>query len=119
MKYLRLTITDTLGFWDDYLESYVFNSEQGKTLTSWYRVPDEWMRDGALLPDRQKALLRHRYGEDWRLGNGDGSQYVVLSLDGHELTAGEVAVRPWEQTRDACYAVDDGGGISTVDARQL
>jgi hypothetical protein len=119
MKYLRMTITDTLGFWDNYLETYVFNADRGKTLTSWYRLPDDWTRDGALLPDRLEQLLRYRYGDAWRSGNGDGSRFVILKLDTHELTSSEVAQRPWERVREACYAVDADGEISGVDPSSL
>jgi hypothetical protein len=116
---MRVTITDTLGFWHDYLETYVFNPEHAKTLTGWYRLPQAWLRDGVLLPEREAALLAYRYGTSWRLGNGDGSQYVVLKIEQHELVETEVAQRPWEGTRDACYVVDEQGAVSRVEAREL
>jgi len=119
MKYLRLTITDTLSFWDDYLETYVFNADQGKSFTSWYRLPDEWLTNGELIPDRREAVLRYWYGETWRMGNGDGSQYVVLAINEHELSAEEVAQRSWEQTGESCFTIGDDAVISRIDARQL
>jgi hypothetical protein len=119
MKYLRITITDTLGFWDDYLETYVFNAEQGKSYTGWYRLPDEWITNGELKPDRREAVYRYWYGETWRQGNGDGSQYVVLAIDEHELNADEVAHRVWEQRGKTCLAIDRDGRISRIDAKQL
>ena len=119
MKYLRLTITDTMGFWDDYLETYVFNADRSRSFTSWYRLPDEWIANGELIPNRREAVFRYWYGETWRLGNGDGSQYVVLAINEHVLSADEVTQRVWEIAGEPCFAIDTNAGISRVDARQL
>jgi len=119
MRYLRITIKDTLGFWDDYLESYMFNEDQGKSFTSWYRLPDAWVADGALTPEAREAVYRYWYGENWRLGNGDGSQFIVLATDEHELTPDEVARRAWETSGETCLAAGEDGQITKVDANQL
>lgn len=119
MKYIRLTITDTMAFIDNDTGDYVYNPLNSNTLTSWYRLPDAWLHGGKLLPEKQEALLRHDYGPNWRAGNEDGSMYVVLGIEEHELTPSEIAERPWERTHEACYAVGDGGGVSRVDARQF
>ena len=119
MAYLRLTITDTLGFWDNYLEDYLFNREQSQTFTLWYRLPEAWFSDGSLLTDRREALLQHLYGETWRLGNGDGSRYVVLAIADHKLSLTEVAERPWLQTKDSCYALGDDGALAKVEPADL
>lgn len=115
MAYLKLTITDTLSFWDNYLEDYVFNRKQSKTFTIWYRLPDEWFSDRDLLPDKREALLQHLYGKTWRLGNGDGSRYVVLAFEGHLLSLTEVAERPWVQAEGSCYALGDDGTLMKVE----
>lgn len=119
MRHIRLTITDTMAFIDNVSGDYVYNPQNSTTLTGWYRLPDAWLHEGKLLPEKQEALLRHLYGSNWRMGNEDGSMYVVLSIEEHELTLSDIAERPWERTRDACYAVGDGGVVSRVDARQL
>jgi hypothetical protein len=53
------------------------------------------------------------------MGNGDGSQDVVLSTDEHELTADEIAQRIWEQGSDTCLAIGDDGHLTRIDARLL
>ena len=114
MKYLRLTITDTLSFWDDYLGDYLFNPANSKTFTLWYRLPDKWLEQGALVSDRREDLLAHLYGSNWRLGNDDGSKYVVLTINEHELSDTEASQRLWVNTTDTCYAVRDDSTIETV-----
>src|SRR5580693_6276991 len=109
MVYLRITFTDTMGFYDEFLGDYVSNPANSKTFTDWYRVPDDWLHEDALPPERREALLRHMYGESWRQGNGDGSKYVVLKMEEHTLTAAEIAERPWVAARQNCYAVDSAG----------
>ena len=114
MRYLRLTITDTLSFWDDELSGYIHDPANSQTFTSWYRVPDEWLENGTLVPSRREHLLAHLYGSNWRLGNDDGSKYVVLTLDEHELSDAERAQRLWSSTKDTCYVVSDDGTIERV-----
>ncbi len=119
LKYLRLTISDTLGFWDNDLEDYVSDPARSQSFTSWYRLPDDWLMNGRLTPNRREALLRYWYGDTWRQGNGDGSQYIVLAIDEQELYADEVARRVWEQTGESCFVIGDDVAISRVEARQL
>jgi hypothetical protein len=119
MAYLKLTITDTMGFWDNYIESYAFNPERSKTFTNWYRLPEEWWDGDKLDPSRKESLLRHLYGENWRMGNGDGSQYVVLKSEEHRLSAEEEKARPWEGTSEACYALGEDGALATIDRNGL
>ncbi|BAY10044.1 hypothetical protein [Calothrix sp. NIES-2098] len=114
MRYLRLTITDTLSFWDDYLSGYIFDPENSKTFTNWYRIPDKWLENGTLVPERREQLLEHLYGSNWRLGNEDGSKYVVLKIDEHELSDTETAQRLWVGTQNTCYAVSDDDTIESV-----
>lgn len=114
MKYLRLTLTDTLGFWDDYLGDYLFDPANAKTLTYWYRVPDAWLENGVLASEQREHLLEHLYGDNWRLGNEDGSKYIILTIDEHELSDAEKAQRVWSSTANTCYAVSDDGLIDQV-----
>jgi len=114
VKYLRLTITDTMGFWDDYLGDFVFDPANSKTFSTWYRVPDDWLQDGVLVPERRERLFEYLYGTEWRLGNGDGSKYVVLKVEEHGLSDIEVAQRAWVSTDESCYAVVDGSRIETI-----
>lgn len=114
MPYLKLTITDTMGFWEDFLGDYIPNPNHGKTFTDWYRIPDDWVRDGNLIPEKREALLRHLYGESWRLGNGDGSKYVILKIDEQVFTNDEVTARPWLAGREKCYSVG-AAGVTDID----
>ena len=114
MKYVRWTITDTMAFWDDYLGIYVHNPANSKTFTAWYRVPDQWLENRTLVAERREQLLRHLYGSGWRLGNGDGSKYVVLAIDERELSDAEAAQRSWASTKGSCYAVSDDGTVESV-----
>jgi hypothetical protein len=119
MKYLRLTITDTMSFWDNYLETYLFNPDIGKSFTNWYRLPDEWIINGKLTPDKLESVFCHLYGATWRSGNGDGSQYMILETDQHELSAEEVVQRVWEQTGESCFTIGDDASIFRIDAKQF
>ena|ERR1043166_7515793 len=101
-----------MGFWDDYLEDYAFNPEQAKTFTTWYRLPDDWFADGSLVTDKREALLRFLYGASWRMGNGDGSRFVILSLDDHTLTPTEAAERPWARVGGSCFALANDGTLA-------
>jgi len=114
VKYLRVTITDTLGFWDDYLGDYTFNPDQAKTFINWYRLPDDWLPDGALPAERREQILAHLYGADWRQGNGDGSKYIVLNLDEHALLDAEQAERAWTKSAGTCYAVEAAGQFARL-----
>ena len=119
MKYLRMTITDTLGFWDDDVGSHVFNPSNGMTFTSWFRVPDNWLSGGEISAERRETLLRHLYGDTWRSGNEDGSLSVVLASDLHVLTPEESGHRPWSATNEGCYHVAESGAVTRVDAAAL
>jgi hypothetical protein len=114
VRYLRLTITDTLSFWDDYLSGYISAPASSQTFTNWYRVPDEWLENGTLVGERREHLLAHLYGSNWRLGNDDGSKYVVLTIDEHELSDAERVQRLWVGTKNTCYAVSDDGTIEKL-----
>ena len=107
-------VTDTLGFWDDYLGDYLFNPANSKTFTAWYRLPDEWLENGTLVPDRREHLLAHLYGANWRMGNDDGSKFVLLKLDEHELSDIEREQRLWTSTTHPCYAVRDDDTLEKV-----
>src|SRR5882724_1188829 len=119
MAYLKITITDTMSFWDDYLCDYVFNPSNSKTFTGWYRVPEDWLREDGLIPERQEKLLEYMYGATWRSGNDDGSKYVVLKMEEHKLTDAEIAERPWLVTRESCYSISSDGTTAQIDSDQM
>src|SRR5258708_3851031 len=119
MAYLKITITDTLSFWDDYLSDYIFNPENSKTFSGSYRVPDDWLHEGSLIPERREKVLEYMYGATWRSGNDDGSKYVVLKMEEHKLPDTEIAERPWLVTRESCYSVSPDGTVARIESDQL
>jgi hypothetical protein len=58
---------------------------------------DLWLKGAALLPVRLEAVLEAIYGEHWRAGNSDGSQYVILGIGFRLLNPRRDSERPWEQ----------------------
>lgn len=114
-----MTIIDTLAFWNGYLGDYVFNPGLRKTFTGWYRVPDDWISEGIVSDARREVLFKHLYGDAWRLGNEDGSRYMVLECDIQVLTPDEAAQHPWLAAPTKCYAVNDAGVVTKVDAAAL
>jgi hypothetical protein len=105
MRYLRLTITDVLSVWDDLFEGYVFAPDAASRFRAWYRLPNDWVVNEALAPDRRELILQHLYGEDWRSGNVDGSQYRTLDIEEHFLDPEEIASQPWRATKEPCYVL--------------
>jgi len=116
---VKVAITDTMSFWDDYLSDFVFNPTNSKTFTSWYRVPDDWLEEATLIPERREAILAFLYGGSWRSGNGDGSRYEVLKMEELQLTDAEIADRPWIAARGTCYSASANGSIAAVKPDQM
>lgn len=114
-----MTLIDTLGFWDDHLGTHTFNPNLKQSFTAWYRVPDEWVVDGKINDERREVLFRHIYGDTWRMGNPDGSKYIVLECDIHVLTPSEAEQRPWVGTTKHCYVVTTTGTVEQVDPEML
>lgn len=104
-KYLQLTITDTLSFWDDYVEDYVFNPENKQVFTAWYKLPDDWLNANKLKEDRLEAVFKHLYGENWRLGNDDGSKFRVLGVEENLLSEAQSLEKPWLAEKGICYVI--------------
>lgn len=119
MAHLKVTITDTMAFWDDFIGDYVFNPKGAKTYTTWYRVPEDWLLEDALMSERRERLLEFMYGETWRSGNGDGSKYQVLNIEQHKLTDDEIAQKPWLAGNYNCYAVGADGAFADIAAKDL
>ena len=95
-KTVRVTIQDGLGFPSGFI------SPASYTCVLYYRVPESWVSDGKIPPEKVEAMLENMYGKTWRQGNSDGSYYAVLSLDGYLLTPAEEEARDWlsNQTPD-------------------
>lgn len=110
--YMRLTLTDTLSFWNDYLGTYLFNPEHTQTFIAWYKLPDDWFEENKLKDDKLNVIFKHIYGENWLLGNGDGSRYQVLDVKEYILSNEESAQKPWLNEKMTCYVLSDNGSIN-------
>jgi hypothetical protein len=85
---IEVVIKDTMSFWDSYLETYVLNpNAPSLTNTYVFDVPDAWVANGALTEAAIERVCAYLYGESWKLGNGDGSRYVVLEQSSRVLPA--------------------------------
>lgn len=100
LVYVRLVVTDALGFYDDALGTYVAAPEPAhrNTHTWWFRVPGEWVSGGTLPPQRLTALYVHLYGEDW-LYRRERSKYLVMAAEVEVLATRDEASRPWQSER--------------------
>lgn len=119
MRHLRVTIQDTLGYWDDYAGTHVFNPNIKHTFVAWYRVPEDWVAEATVSAERREILFRHIYGDNWRSGNQDGSKYFVLDCSIQVLTPSEVEQRPWLTTTAPCYVVSEANTVEKVDPSVL
>lgn len=117
--YLKLTLTDTLSFWDDYIENYTFNPDNKKYFIAWYRLPEDWVEDHQLKSDKLEVILKQIYGEKWRMGNGDGSRYQVLDLKEKILSQEESVQKPWLNEKRACYIISDNDSIKECKPTEL
>ncbi|MFV2019823.1 hypothetical protein [Micromonospora sp. LOL_023] len=102
-----MKITDTLGVWVE--GAHAFDPIARITRTFWYRLPAEWVVDGAIPVQRREMLVDRLYGPDWRNGNPDGSRYIILGMQEKVLSDGEAADKPWLADRAGFYVwVPDG-----------
>lgn len=84
-----------------------FLSEASYQCLIYCRVPDDWvdgeipvsdelwLKGPALKPARLEAVFEKLYGDTWRQGNEDGSQYVVLSSGQRLLNPRRGEETPW------------------------
>ena len=100
---IKLTVTDALGFYDDYLGDYTFNPNYTPTNTYFYKVPNDWIEDDQLKVEKIEMLFAHLYGPTWRMGNADGSRYIIVSHEAHVLNE-EEKKQEWLE-RKTCYVV--------------
>lgn len=107
---LQVTIQDTLGFYDDYLGDYAFNPQNTATNTYWLKVPADWLANGAVLAAKWELFLQYLYGTTWRLGNEDGSKYIIISQKAEIWTS---EAQPWLEKK-RCYGVDVNGRIEPL-----
>src|SRR5262249_36924156 len=117
MQAIRVMLKDGLGFPSGFI------SPASYSCIIYSRVPDNWLQDGTLLPEKSEAILEKLYGKTWRDGNDDGSYFVVFSFEAAPLSAGEEAEKVWMQSKVKdtnfqywFYHVSDEGEFTKVDA---
>ena len=89
MRKIRVTIKDSLGFWNESLGMHVPNPGYTPTNTYVWEVPDAWVAGDQLAEGRLEDVFKHVYGDRWRLGNDDGSMYFVLESKVDVLPPGD------------------------------
>ncbi|HEY9401705.1 MAG TPA: hypothetical protein VIQ24_03350 [Pyrinomonadaceae bacterium] len=85
-----------------------------------------WLKGVSLRPDKLEGLFEGMYGETWRGGNSDNSQYVVEVGGARLLNPRREAERPWEQDdpgdkrlRYFYFAAEPGGQFKPVSPAEL
>jgi hypothetical protein len=85
---VEVTIKDTMSFWDNDIETFVLNpNAPAATNTYVFDVADALVANGALTEAGIEHVCAYLYGASWKLGNGDGSRYVVLEQRSRVLAA--------------------------------
>ncbi len=109
-----LIINDGLGFPSGFV------SDAKYTLNIFFRVPASWAIGGKLTQEAQERIFRFLYGENWRMGNDDGSFYVVRDSNSNIFDEETVKNTKWEGTTDTdenhyrFYIAGEDGTISSV-----
>jgi hypothetical protein len=90
-KMVRVELKDGLGFPSGFV------SPADYVCVMYYKLPEDWLNGDQLLADKKEAMLEAMYGRTWRMGNDDGSRYVVFSFDERVLSSQEEQERAWLQ----------------------
>jgi hypothetical protein len=88
------------------------------------RVPEGWLDGASFNADKLELLLKQLYGASWRLGNADGSRYVVKRMNIHVLSADEERAQPWlaspaKGVNMLCYDVAQDGTVRRAQPADL
>lgn len=71
-KTALLIVQDGLGFPSGFV------SEAGYKLNIFCRLPSDWTDGTQIKPEAREKIFEFLYGANWRMGNNDGSRYVVI-----------------------------------------
>jgi hypothetical protein len=111
---LLLVIQDGLGFPSGFV------SEASFKLNIFCRVPPEWTDGDQLKSDSREKIFEFLYGANWRMGNDDGSHYVVIDSFAKVFDEETVRNTRWEGTENTndnhykFYLVGNDGAIHSV-----
>lgn len=118
-KTLLLLIQDGLGFPSGFV------SEASYKLNVFCRVPQSWTDGDILKPEAREKIFEFLYGANWRMGNDDGSRYVVIDSFSKVFDEETVKNTRWEATENTdkdhyrFYLVGEDGAISSVKAEEF
>jgi len=115
---IKLTITDTLAFYDPSVKDYTFDPQTAQTTTYWFALADGAIRGNEIRPEYRETLIRAIYGEHWRHGR-DGSKYVILSVQPTLPTLQEESECPWVSDRAPCVVLAPDGVSREVAASEF
>ncbi len=110
-KRIKLTIDDTLSFYNDYIGDYTFNENNIQINDYFIKVPLNWLENGQLTADALEKFYAFLYGETWRSGNDDGSRYLPLKA---VVTFINDEQKDEWLAKNQCYIANDNGTISEL-----
>jgi hypothetical protein len=77
-----------------------FISQASYTCNFFCRVPPAWTENGKLLEIYLERLYEQVYGANWRMGNSDGSRYVVIDSYSQVFAPETVRTTKWRGTEN-------------------
>lgn len=85
-----------------------------------------WLKGVELKPDKLESFFESFYGTNWRMGNSDGSRYVVRAYSSRLLNPASKNEKPWEyddpkstQFKYFYFVVDADGSFKRALPSQL
>lgn len=115
-KRIKLTIDDTLSFYNDYIGDYTFNENNVQSNDYFIKVPLDWIENGQLTASTLEKFYGFLYGENWRSGNEDGSRYMPLKAT--VTFIGDDGMDEWF-VKNHCYLANFDGTISTISPKDF
>jgi hypothetical protein len=116
LKRIKLTIDDTLAFYNDYIGDFIFNENNVQTNDYFVKVPIEWLQNGQLTDNALQAFYDFLYGANWRMGNEDGSRYMPLKAT--VTFIGDEHQNEW-WAKKHCYQGNLDGTFSTISQKDF
>ncbi len=115
-KRIKLTIKDTLAFYNDYIGDYTFNENNVQTNDYFVKVPLDWLENGQLISGALNSFYDFLYGATWRMGNEDGSRYMPLKAT--VTFVGDEQKADW-LTKNYCYQVNENGLFTEITVQEF
>ncbi|HRH45132.1 MAG TPA: hypothetical protein PKY82_26070 [Pyrinomonadaceae bacterium] len=115
-KRVKLTIDDTLSFYDDYIGDYIFNENNVRTNNYFVKVPLEWLENGQLTVYGLERFYEYLYGTTWRMGNDDGSRYLPLAAG---ITFLNDEQKDEWLIKQYCYSINLDGSVLKISPEEF